>query len=322
MKTAARLCACLVIALGLLDGSAGAQSWPSRPITIISPFSAGSGVDILARHVAGALSEQLHQPVIVDDRAGANGNIGAAYVAKAEPDGYTLLIETPGIAVQNKFVYKTMPFDADRDFIPIILIAKAPMLVLVNPKLPVHTLAELLTYAKANPGKVSVSSTGVGSQPHITLEMLNKLSGAGMVHVPYNNANQQNMDLIGGQIEASINYVTTSLGFVLSGAARALAITSKVRMSRLPDVPTLEEAGFPGFESVGWYALVAPRGTLPEVAAKINPIVNSYIATEAGRKHLDELGMQAAGGAPDDVLAWIKTENDRWGPIVKAAVPN
>ena len=225
--------------------SAGAQpspSWPSRPITIISPFSAGSGVDLLARHVANALSEQLHQPVIVDDRPGANGNVGAAAAAKADPDGYTLLIETPGIAVQNKFVYKSMPFDADRDFVPIVLIAKAPMLVLVNPKLPVHTLAELLDYSKVHAGKVNVTSTGIGSQPHITLEMLNRLSGAGMVHVPYNNATQQNMDLIGGQVEASINYVTTSLGFVLDGKARALAITSKTRMPRLPDVPTLEES--------------------------------------------------------------------------------
>jgi tripartite-type tricarboxylate transporter receptor subunit TctC len=322
MRFAAVLCLAGVLTLPTIGDSATAQPWPSRPITVISPFSAGSGVDLLARHVANALSEHVHQPVIVDDRPGANGNVGAAAAAKADPDGYTLLIETPGIAVQNKFVYKSMPFDADHDFVPIVLIAKAPMLVLVNPKLPVHTLAELLDYSKTYPGKVSVSSIGIGSQPHITLEMLNRLSGAGMVHVPYNNATQQNMDLIGGQVEASINYVTTSLGFVIDGKVRALAITSKIRMQRLPDVPTLEESGFPGFESVGWYAVVAPRGTSAEVTAKINAVVNEYIATDAGKQHLDELGMQASGGTPEDVTAWIKLETERWGPIVKAAVPN
>jgi tripartite-type tricarboxylate transporter receptor subunit TctC len=322
MRSVLVLCLAGVLTLPTIRDSAIAQSWPSRPITIISPFSAGSGVDLLARHVANALSEREHQPVIVDDRPGANGNVGAAAAAKADPDGYTLLIETPGIAVQNKFVYKPMPFDADHDFVPIVLIAKAPMLVLVNPKLPVHTLAELLDYSKTHPGKVSVSSIGIGSQPHITLEMLNGLSSAGMVHVPYNNATQQNMDLIGGQVEASINYVTTSLGFVIDGKVRALAITSKIRMQRLPDVPTLEESGFPGFESVGWYAVVAPRGTSAEVTAKINAVVNEYIATDAGKQHLDELGMQASGGTPEDVTAWIKLETERWGPIVKAAVPN
>ncbi len=322
MRAAILLSLVGALTLPVIGDGATAQTWPARPITIISPFSAGSGVDLLARHIANALSESVHQAVIVDDRPGANGNVGAAAAARADPDGYTLLIETPGIAVQNKFVYKSMPFDAERDFAPIVLIAKAPMLVLVNPKLPVHTLAELLDYSKAHPGKVSVTSTGIGSQPHITLEMLNRLSGAGMVHVPYNNATQQNMDLIGGQVEASINYVTTSLGFVLDGKARALAITSKTRMQRLPDVPTLEESGFPGFESVGWYAVVAPHGTPADVTAKVNAIVNGYIATDAGRRHLDELGMQASGGTPEDVTAWIKLETERWGPIVKAAVPN
>jgi tripartite-type tricarboxylate transporter receptor subunit TctC len=315
-------CGCVAAMLATFIGNAGAQSWPTRPITIISPFAAGTSVDLLARRVANALSEQLKQPVITDDRPGANGNIGATAAAKSEADGYTFLLCTPGIAVQNKFIYKTMPFDADRDFDPIVLIAKAPLLIVVNPKLPVRSLPELLAFAKANPGKVSVSSTGVGSQGHITLEMLNRLSGADMVHVPYNVVSEQNLDLVGGRIEAGIGNVTLSLGFVLDGSLRALAITSKTRMARLPDVPTVEQAGFPGFESVGGYALEAPHGTAPEVLARVNRIVNAYLGTETGRNDVDALGMQPAGGTPDDVRAWNKTQNERWGPIIRAAVPN
>jgi tripartite-type tricarboxylate transporter receptor subunit TctC len=224
--------------------------------------------------------------------------------------------------VQNKFIYKTMPFDVDRDFDPIVMIAKAPLLIVVNPKLPVHTLPELLAYSKANPGKISVSSTGVGSQGHITLEMLNRLSGADMVHVPYNIVSEQNMDLLSGRIDAGIGNVVLSLGFVLDGSLRGLAVTSRMRMDRLPDVPTVEQAGFPGFESAGGYALEAPRGTAPEILARINSIVNAYLRTETGRSDVDAIGMQPAGGTPEEVRAWNKTENERWGPIIKTVVPN
>jgi tripartite-type tricarboxylate transporter receptor subunit TctC len=298
-------------------GGAAAQAWPSRPVTIVSPFGAGSGVDILARHLANELSARLGQTFVVDNRVGANGNIGAAAAAKAPPDGATLLIVTPGIAVQNKYVYKTMPFDFDRDFSPIVLVAKAPMMVMVNPKLPVQTLGELLAYAKNNPGKVNVSSTGVGSQPHVTLELLNKLSGAGMTHVPYNSATLQNTDLVGGQIEAGINYVTTTLALALAGTVRPLAVTSTRRVRELPQVPTLEEAGFPGFESVGWYGLFAPRGTPAEVAEKVARVVNDYLATEKGIQHLRELGMQPSGGTATDLQAWIRSENERWDAILR-----
>jgi tripartite-type tricarboxylate transporter receptor subunit TctC len=303
----------------LVPSVASAQRWPSKPVTIVAPFQAGGGVDLLARRIGAELSEKLGQPFVIDNRAGANGNIGAAAVAKSAPDGYTLLIATPGIAVQNKMVYKTMPFDADRDFVPIVLIAKAPLLVLVNPKLPVKTMGELIAYAKANPGKVNVGSSGVGSQGHITLELINKLSGTQMTHVPYRTSAQGNTDIISGQIEGGINYVTVATGAVKDGLMRALAITSKIRSRDLPEVPTIEEVGFPGFESTGWYAIMAPRGTPADVIGKTNAIVNAYIATDAGIRQLNELGMQAAGGTPQDVVAWIKSENERWGPIIKAA---
>ncbi len=300
--------------------AAHAQSWPARTVTIVSPFAAGSGVDILARHLANEFQEKLGQPFVVENKIGANGNIGAAAAAKAAPDGNTLLIVTPGIAVQNKYVYKTMPFDFERDFSPIVLVAKAPMLVMVNPKLPAKTLPDLIAFAKANPGKINVSSTGTGSQGHVTLELMKQMAGFDMTHVPYNNTASMNSDIIGGQIEASINYVTTGAGLVKAGQIRALAITSKTRAADFPDVPTLEEAGFPGLESVGWYGVYTPRGAPPEVAAKIAPLVNAWIAGETGKQALRNLGMQAAGGDASGLNAWIKVEDNRWGAILKAVV--
>lgn len=306
--------------LALFAAAASAQPWPSKNVTLIAPFGAGSGVDILARHIAGELQEKLGKPFVVDNRVGANGNVGAGVAAKAPADGSTLLIVTPGIAVQNKYAYKTMPFDFDKDFSPIMLVAKAPMLVLVNPKLPMQTLAEMLAYAKANPGKINVSSTGVGSQPHVTLEMLKLRAGVDMTHVPYNSSNQQNMDVVSGVVESTINYVTTTLGLVSSGAMRALAITSTTRMAELPDVPTLDEAGFPGFEAVGWYGIFVPRGAPAEVSEKVRAIVNAWLPTEKARAALRDLGMQSAGGGAAELERWIRQEEGRWGPILKSVV--
>jgi tripartite-type tricarboxylate transporter receptor subunit TctC len=303
----------------LMTAAAFADGWPTKAVNLVAPFQAGGGVDLLARRLGNELSEKLGHPFVIDNRAGANGNIGAAAVAKSEPDGYTLLLATPGIAVQNKMIYKTMPFDADRDFVPIVLIAKAPLLVLVNPKLPINTMGDLITYAKAHPGKINVSSSGVGSQGHITLELLKKVSGTEMTHVPYRTSAQGNTDIISGQIEAGINYVTTATSQVNQGLMRALAITSRIRSRDLPTVPTLEEVGYPGFESAGWYALLAPRGTPSDVIDKVNAIVNGFIVSDKGVKALDDLGMQAAGGPPDTVREWVKSENERWGPIIKAA---
>ncbi len=190
---------------------------------------------------------------------------------------------------------------------------------MVNPKLPIKTMAELIAYAKANPGKINSGSSGVGSQGHITLELLKKLAGVEITHVPYRTSAQGNTDIISGQIEAGINYVTTATSQVNEGLLRALAITSKVRARDLPDVPTWKRPDFQASSSTGWYAVVAPRGTPADVVQKINTIVNAYIKSEKGMKQLDDLGMQAAGGTPADVTAWVKSENERWGPIIKAS---
>ena len=306
-------------ALMLIASHAGAQTWPSKPVTYIVPFGAGSGPDVLARNISNELTAKFRQPFIVENRPGANGNIGATIASKAAPDGHTFLSVTPGIAVQNKYVYKTMPFNFERDFVPIVLMAKAPMLVLVNPKLSPRTLPELLAYAKANPGKLTVSSTGVGSQGHITLELLKKLSGTDMTHIPYNSGGQALTDTMSGQVDVAINYVTVTLGPALQGTVRPLAITSKTRLDKLPNVPTLEEAGFPGFKSVGWYSLFAPKGTPAEIISAMNQAINAILKTDIGKKYIENLAMQTAGGSPEDLSAWITSENERWGPIMKAA---
>jgi tripartite-type tricarboxylate transporter receptor subunit TctC len=303
----------------LFAGEAAAQDWPTKAVTTIVPFGPGSGPDVLNRNIGNELTAKFHQPFIVENRPGANGNIGATIASKAAPDGYTFLSVTPGIAVQNKYVYKTMPYDFERSFAPVILMAKAPMLILVNPKLPPRTLPELLAYAKANPGKLTVSTTGVGSQGHITLELLKKLAGVEMTHVPYNSGAQALTDAISGQVDIAINYVTVTLGPALAGSVRPLVITSKTRLEKIADIPTLEEVGFPGFESVGWYSLFAPKGTPANIIATMNQSINAILKTEAGKKYIDNLAMQTSGGTPDDVLAWIKSENERWGPIMQAA---
>jgi len=310
----------LALTFAALTTPAAAQTWPDKTVTIVAPFAAGSGVDLLARHLAEELRSKLGQAFIVENRVGANGNLGAGIVAKAAPDGNTLLIVTPGIAVQNKFVYKTMPYDFEREFDPIVLVAKAPMLLLLNPQIPAKTMPELITYAKANPGKINVSSTGVGSQPHVTLELIKQAAGIEMTHIPYNSTAQQNSDLISGHTEAAINYVTTTLGLASAGQARALAITSATRIKELPDVPTLQEAGFKDFEAVGWYGIFAPHGSPPEVAAKINPVINAWLKTDAAQKALGDLGMTGAGGTAKDLTDWITKENGRWNAILKKVI--
>ena len=305
----------------LLAGDAAAQSWPSKPVTFVVPFGPGSGPDVLARNIGHELAAKYQQPFIIENRAGANGNIAATIASKAAPNGHTFLIVTPGIAVQNKYVYKTMPFDFERDFEAVILMAKAPMLILLNPNLPPRNLGELLAYAKTNPGKLTVSSTGVGSQPHITLELLKSMSGADMTHVPYNSGGQALSDTISGQVSVAINYVTVALGSALEGTLRPIAATSKARLSQLPSIPTMDESDFPGFEAVGWYSLFAPKGTPAEILTTMNQAINVIIRTDVGKRYIDNLASQAAGGTPDDLRAWVKSENERWGPIMKTVAP-
>jgi tripartite-type tricarboxylate transporter receptor subunit TctC len=305
--------------LALVSSAAEAQNWPSRPITMIVPFGAGGSIDIPARRLAAELTKKLGQQVVVENRSGANGNIGGAYVAKSNPDGYTLMFAPPGVLATNRFMYKNLPFDSDRAFDPIILVAKSPLVLVANPKVPVKNLQDLIAYAKANPGKLSVGTPGMGSQGHLTMELLQKRGGTKMNYVPYRGAAGSSADAIAGQIDLSINFTPAMVGPLKNGSLRGLAVTTLRRSQQLPDIPTVAESGLPGFESVAYYSVVAPAGTPRDIILTLNKMINEYIESDIGKRQLESGDMQAAGGTPQDLQKFIASEVAKWGPIIKSA---
>ena len=295
-----------------------AQTWPTRPITMVVPFAAGGAVDIPARQLANELAPKLGQQIVIENRTGANGNIGATTVAKADPDGHTLMFSPPGVLANNRFMFKSMPFDPDRAFAPIVLFAKSPVIIASNPKnVPARNLQELIAYAKANPGKLNIGIPGTGSQAHLAMELLQKATGTKMAYVPYRGGAGSNVDLLSGQIDLSVNFLPAIVSFLKEGTMRGLAVTTLARSKQLPDVMTVAESGFPGFESVAWYALVAPAGTPPPIVQRLNALTNDYLKSELGRANLDALDMQPVGGTPEDLTAYIAAEIAKWGPIIK-----
>lgn len=296
-----------------------AESWPSRPVTIICPFGAGLSADILIRLVASALGDSLGQNFIVENRPGANGNIGAEVAAKAAPDGYTLLIATVGPMVNNKFMYKDMAFDPDRAFAPIIKLAYSPEIIIGSPKIPPTNFKELIAYAKANPGRLNAGTVGIGSQAHITIELIDKLAGISIVHVPYRITTQALPDLMSGDLQLGFQYIPTFVPAIKAGMIRGLAVTSLERVSDLPDVPTVAESGFPGFEASGWMGLFAPAGTPRAIIDTVNARVNAFLNSDTGREQLGRIGMTPTGGSPEQLKAYLASENAKWGPIIKEA---
>ncbi len=309
----------LLAALVAPTDDAFAQAWPAWPVTFVVPFSAGGNADILARAIATELSEKLGQQFIVDNRTGAGGNVGGAAVAKATPDGYTLLFGTPGPIATNKLMYKNPPYDPERDLTPVALVASSPLIIVASLGTPAKDLKELIGYAKANPGKVNVSVPGNGTLGHITSLLLQQQTGISVVNVPYRGSAPLMTDVLGGQVDVSMDFMSTYLPLIGEGKLRALAVTSGKRARELPDVITVQEAGFAGFEATAWYAIVAPAGTPQDIVAKLNTLVNGYLRSEKGRQQLDTLGMQAAGGTPDDLKGYIAGELAKWAPIIKAA---
>jgi tripartite-type tricarboxylate transporter receptor subunit TctC len=308
--------ACILAATPAL----AADSWPTRPVTLICPFPPGISTDLLTRVVATALSDALGQQFVVENRPGASGNIGGAVAAKAAPDGYTLFTGTLGPTVTNKFLYKNMGYDPDLAFSPIMLMASSPLIIVGSPKLPVTNFKELIAYAKNNPGKLNAGTVGPGSQAHITLAMINKLAGTSIVHVPYRITTQGLPDLMSGDLQIGFYYIPTFVPAVRNGTIRGLAVTSTQRVSDLPNVPTVEESGFPGFEASGWNALFAPAGTSPEIIAKVNAVVNAYLKSDAGKEQVGrKMGMMPLGGTPEQLKAHLARETVKWGSIIKEA---
>jgi tripartite-type tricarboxylate transporter receptor subunit TctC len=303
----------------LMTSLAVAQSWPSRPITMVVPFGAGGSIDIPARRLAAQLTQKLGQQVVVENRSGANGNIGGAYVAKASPDGYTIMFAPPGVLATNRFMYKKMPFDSATAFAPIILLAKSPLVLVANPKVPITSLQELIAHAKDNPGKLSIATPGIGSQAHLTMELLQRSAGTRINYVPYRGAAGSSADVIAGQIDLSINFTPAMVGPLKNGSLRGLAVTTLRRSKQLPDIPTISESGIPGFESVAYYSVVAPAGTPKDIILTLNRMINEYIDSDIGRQQLESGDMQAAGGTPEDLQKFIASEVAKWGPVIKSA---
>jgi tripartite-type tricarboxylate transporter receptor subunit TctC len=308
-----------VITALMLPAAASAQAWPTRPVTVVVPFPAGGNVDVLARAVAAELSEKLGQQFIVDNRAGAGGNIGGAAVAKAAPDGYTILFGTPGPIATNKLMYKNLQYDPEKDLTPVVLVSKSPLLVVAPLSTPAKDLKELIEYAKANPGKINAGNPGNGTLGHITAELLQQHTGIKMTHVPYRGTAPLTTDLLGGQVHVGMDFMPTYVPLVNDGKLRALAVTSSERAPELPNVMTVAEAGFPGFEATAWYAIVAPVGMPADIVQKINAATNDYLKSEKGKAQLVQFSMQAAGGTPEDLKAYVASELKKWGPIIKAA---
>ena len=295
------------------------DQWPTRPVTVYCPFAAGTSTDSLMRLVAASLSDGFGQNFIVENRPGANGNIAAGSAAKANPDGYTLLIATVGPIVNNKFLYKDLDFDPDRAFAPIALLAYSPMIVVGSPKLPVTNLNELIAYAKGHPGQLNAGTVGVGSQAHIWLQLFNRMAGIAIGQVPYRITSQSLPDLVSGDLQLSVQYVPTFVPQVQSGMLKGLAMTSRERLPEVPDVPTADESGIPGLAANGWSALFAPAGTPRGIVERINARVNTYLKGDEGRKQLANIWMTPMGGTPEQLADHIKSENLKWGPIIKDA---
>ncbi|GAB3771167.1 tripartite tricarboxylate transporter substrate binding protein [Ramlibacter monticola] len=296
---------------------AAAQAYPNKPITIVVPFAAGGTTDILARVVGQALTKELGQPVIIDNRAGAGGNIGGALAAKAAPDGYTLFMGTVGTHAINQSLYKKMPFDPIKDFVPLTRVAMVPNLLVANPGKPYKNVKELIAYAKANPGKVNFGSSGSGSSIHLSGELFNAMAKVDMVHVPYKGSAPAVSDLIGGQIDVMFDNMPSAIQHVRAGKLRALAVTTAKRSPELPDVPTIAEAGVPGYEATSWFGMFAPAGTPAPVLAKLNGALVKVLAEPEVKKKLAEQGAEPYGEKPEQFAEFIRKETAKWSKVVK-----
>jgi tripartite-type tricarboxylate transporter receptor subunit TctC len=283
---------------------------------MVVPFNAGIAPDIVGRFLADELGEKLGQRFIVENRGGASGNLGAQTVAKAPPDGYSILLATPYPIGLNKFMSSDLKFDPDQDLMPIVLIGKSPQVIVSAPSLPAKNLKELIAHAAANPGKLNAGIPGIGTTSHIALEYLLNVSGTRMTTVTYRGSPPP-ADIIGGQIDIGVGLVTGYVGMVNTGALHALAVTSRQRSEHLPDTPTAEESGFPDFEATAWYVLATPTGVPPDVIQKLNAAANDYIRSEKGKKQFFTLDLQAGGGSPDDAKAFVASEIVKWGPLIK-----
>ena len=310
--------ALLALLLSAAAATAFAQgAWPTRNVTMVVPFPPGGGTDTGARIVAQRLAQKWGQAVVVENKGGAAGTIGADSVAKAKADGYTILMGNIGTQAINPSLYKKLPYDPDTAFMPIALVAELPLAMMVNPSVAAKTVAEFIALAKAEPGKMSYSTSGAGGAPHLATEMFKDATGTHILHIPYRGGGPALSDLIAGHVQLSFLTVLEASGHIKSGKLRALAVTSKERVGALPGVPTLAEGAVPGFNSISWIGLLAPAGTPREVVEKMSADVREVVATPEVKAKLVELGAIPSSGTPAQFQQLIDSDRKRYAEIIK-----
>jgi tripartite-type tricarboxylate transporter receptor subunit TctC len=312
-----RLLISLAVGLTFSQAALAQTAWPARPVRIIVPFVAGGTTDVVARVVGQKLGEVWNQSVVIENRAGAGGNVGADVVAKSQPDGYNILMASGSIFTVNPHMYKKLPFDTEKDFIPVTNVAMGPMLVVVNPKVPARNIKELIALAKAKPGQLNFGSAGVGSQVHMGGESLAAAAGLDIIHVPYKGEALGYNDLVAGQIQLMVGNIAAAAVFVPSGKLRALAVTGKERSKMLPDVPTVAESGLPGFDNTGWFGFVVPAGTPHDIVEKIHRDTVKVLDNTEMRARLFVQGMTPVGNTPEQFAKAIKEESVKWAKVVR-----
>jgi len=309
--------AALLVAAVCAASGARADVYPSKPIRFVVAFPPGGGTDIIARSIAQKLSERLAQQVVVDNRPGAGGNIGTEIVAKSTPDGYTLLMGSAGPLAINASLFKTMPFDPQRDLAPVTLAATTPNVLVVHPSLKVSTAKELIAVARANPGRINFASSGFGTPAQLAGELFNSMAGVKLVHVPYKGAAPALADLLGGQVQLMFSTMPPALPHVKDGKLRALAVTSLKRSPAMPELPTLDEAGLPGFEANTWHGVVLPAGARAEIVARLNREIVAILHLPDVVERLESQGAEPVGSTPEEFAAYIRSETAKWAKVVR-----
>lgn len=313
--------ASLSFAAAVLAGVAGdacAQSaYPSKPIHLVVPFSSGGPSDVLARAIGQKLGESLRQPVVIENRTGAGGNIGSDYVAKAPPDGYTLVLGTVGTHSINAGLYSKLPFDTLRDFAPVALVASATIVMVAHPSVPAKSIRELVTLAKSTPGQLNFASPGSGTPQHLSAELFKTTAGVELTHIPYKGAAPALTDLLGGQVSLGFVSLPAALPHVKAGKLRALGVTATKRSVVAPEVPTIAESGLPGYEVENWYGVLAPAGTPGEIVSKLNAEIVKVLQRRDVRESLNTQGFEILQSTPEQFTAFMKTELAKWAKVVK-----
>jgi len=310
----------VVVALGWsMPREAAAQDWPGRPVTIVVPYPAGGPNDTLARVVAKKLGDSFGAAFIIENRVGAGGNIGANAVAKSKPDGYTLLFTSTGPQANNKFLYPTLPYDPVKDFSAVVLIAKTPVIFMARAKAPFTTFAEMVAFAKANPGKLTIGTSGHGSVSHIASEYLQAVTGIQFLNVPFAGSAPLIQGLLSNDLDLVSDLVTSHVPMLQEKQYKAVLLAAYKHSTSLPNVPNFTDVGMASFEATAWSALMAPANTPAPIITRINTSVNEWIKSPEGQKQIASLEMMAEGGSPADLDTFIANEIDKWGPIIKKA---